>query len=210
VKRLSWLAIVGLFTAALSVPGTVSAFTLGVDYDETIQDNGIGATGFDYVSTIEFREGAGLIRWLHTDSWAHTLSADYMPVPDAFQVTSARLDISGCRYLGFGSDMVEFAGSYEWSHGSGWRWIGPMNGSFDLSGIDNSYWNQDVFEVAMTPIFDLGVRVGSSVLSIDYAPADNFVSGGGVSAVPEPATALLLGFGLIGVIGYRLRRHITN
>jgi hypothetical protein len=200
--------IFGSLLAALSIPGGVFAFTLGVDYDETIQDNGLGAAGFDYVSTVEFREGAGLIRWLDTESWAHSLSADYMPVPDAFQVTSARLDISGCRYLGLGADVVEFAGTYEWTQGSGWHWASPMNSSFDLTGIDNSYWNQDVFEVAMTPVFDLGVRVARSVLSIDYAPTENFTSG--VSAVPEPATALLLGFGLIGVAGYRLRRHITK
>ena len=43
MRKLRWLLISGLLLVALSIPGGVFAFTLGVDYDETIQDNGLGA-----------------------------------------------------------------------------------------------------------------------------------------------------------------------
>ncbi len=202
-KRATFL-LTTTFMALLLAFGTASAFTFGVDYTETIQDNGFGAAGFDYVSTVDFNQDHGFISWLDTESWEHSLSAAYTPVPEAYQVGSARLDLSGTRYLGLGGDLVEFAGSFHWTEVEGWRWISPTESSFDLSSIDNSYWNADSFEVSMTPVFDLGICLDRSVLSIDYiaegGPTEEF------AAVPEPASLLLVGLGLAGIAGARARR----
>ena len=208
MKRLGTTLSIGLLVAALTIPGSLSAFTLGVDYDETVQNNGLGAVGYDYVSTVEFYDGHGYIPFLHTESWAHSLSADFMPVPDAFQVTSARLEITGSQFMGFGADLVQFAGTYEWTQATGWHWVNNSTNVFNLGDVDDYYWNQSAFEVAMTPVFDLGVRVARSVLSIDYAPAGGV--GEQFAAVPEPTTLLLVGFGIVGAAGYRRFRRMVR
>jgi len=204
VKRIHAIIFCGLLVAAFAFTTDVSAFTLGVDYNETIQDNGLGAVGFDYVSTVNFRENRGFIPFLHTGTWEHSLSADYMPVPDAFKVTSARLDTFGYQHVGTGVDMVSFGGTCEWTQSNGWHWVSGTHNAFDLSNIDNSFCNSNPFVVSMTPVFDLGVRVTRSVLSIDYAASSD---DGQYAAVPEPTSIILLGLGLVGAAGYRLRRR---
>ena len=183
------------------------AFNFGTDYTETVQNNGLGAVGYDYISTINFNDGHGFIGFGQTETWLHSLSSDFMPVPDQYVVTSATLQIKGTRYVGFGYDLVSFAGEMQWTDGGGWRWIGSTNSTFDLTNIDYGYWNADPFAVSYTPVFDLGVCISQSVLSIDYAAAGD---GGGfadASAVPEPGSLMLLVMGLGGLAGYRKMRR---
>lgn len=205
MKLSNLFQVAAILAVMLVLPISLSAFTLGIDYTENITDNGLGSVGYDYVSTVNFNERRGFIGWLDTESWGHTLSSDYMPVPDEFQVTSAQLEIRGFRYFGFGLDLVSFGGSYNWTSDLGWRCIAKTHNTFDLTGIDNEYWNSDPFMVAMTPVTDLGVVLSQSTLSIDYAPSGS--TGPLLTAVPEPTSLLLLGFGLVGVAGARIRRY---
>ncbi|MBU0984769.1 MAG: PEP-CTERM sorting domain-containing protein [candidate division Zixibacteria bacterium] len=191
--------------ALLAVPA--SAFNLNVDYTESIQDYGIDASGYNYISSVDFSNG--YIGWMQTESWGHTLSSSYMPVPDDVTVANATLRISGYRYLGFGMDAVNVGGEFRWTQYEGWTWRTDYTENlFDITNIDASYWNSDPLSVSMTPVFDHGLVLTSSILAVDYDRATGTGSGGGLAAVPEPATLTLLGLGLLGggILRYRRKR----
>jgi len=197
LKRIS---LVTLCLCLLALPAAVSAFTLGTDYTESIN-----VSGNTYTSTVEFDNG--FIGWLQTESWGHTLSEDFMTVPDNFTVNSATLRITGFHAVGNGLDLVNFGGTCNWTAYEGWTWCwDETDNLFDLTNIDNSYWNTSPLMVSMTPIFDLGVCLTSSIMTVNYGDAGvpNFPSG--VTAVPEPTTLLLLASGLLGA-GYMRRRN---
>jgi hypothetical protein len=193
---LKQIVLTTLCLCLLAVPASVSAFTLGTDYSESIN-----VSGNTYTSTVEFQDG--FIGWLQTESWGHTLSEDFMTVPDNFTVNSASLRITGHHAVGNGIDEVTFGGTCNWTAYEGWTWCwDETDNLFDLTNIDNSYWNNSPLMVSMTPIFDLGVCLTNSILTVNYGEPG---SPGDVTAVPEPTTLLLLASGLVGA-GYFRRR----
>ncbi len=193
-KGVSMLRSVGIVLVAvllLALPVKTSAFA----FVETVHDYGISAPGYNYVSSVTFTDG--YIGWGQTGSWGHTLSPAYMPVPTSFTVADARLRISGYHYAGFGTDLVQFGGELEWTGISGWRWVSFSDNTFDLTHIDDMYWNSSPLEVSLTPILYFGgVNLSSAVLSVNYDLGSGEV-GGSVSTVPESGTVLLFALGLV-------------
>jgi hypothetical protein len=184
------IVLVALVLLILPVKSSAFAFV------ETVQDYGIDAPGYNYVSTVNFTDG--YIGLGQTASWGHTLSPSYMPVPDAFTIADARLRISGFHYTGFGTDAVQFGGELEWTGMHGWQWVDFSSNTFNLTHIDDMYWNSSPLEVSLTPILDFGgVCLTSAVLSVNYDRGNGDV-GGPFTTVPEPGTLALFAVGLVG------------
>ncbi|RKX28204.1 MAG: hypothetical protein DRP47_04970 [Candidatus Zixiibacteriota bacterium] len=173
----------------LFIPSQSFSFVLGIDYSENISNYGIDAPGFNYVSNISFMNGK--IGWLQTETWGHSLSESFMTVPDDYTVNNATLEISGWRYVGFGVDIVEVGGVFQWTGYDGWRWVGEMDNILDITDIDFSYWNSSPLNISMTPVFDMGLCLESSILSVDYD-----LAGTPSEAIPEPSTFLMLSLGI--------------
>lgn len=183
--------------AILAIPSRLLAFS----YVESISNLGIDAPGYNYVSTINFTDG--YVGWLQTATWGHTLSSDFMIVPDNYIVRQATLEIKGWRSFGIGLDLVQVGGTYMWTEYDGWAWVDQTDNLFNLTSINSEYWNYSPLTVSMTPVFDYGLYLETSILSVNYDPAN---IQGVPAAVPEPATLLLFGIGLAGSALMKRRR----
>ncbi len=188
-KQLRYLA---LALALLIVPASLSAFS----FVESVQDYGIDASGYNYVSTVDF--SCGLVTWGHTANWWHSLSESYMPVPDGYKINQATLQIEGWQVLGFGGELVEVAGTAYWSDLHGWQVLNSSSSIFDLTGTADAYWNSEFLDVSFTPLFEVGAVLARSTLSVDYDRVLIADGGDQTVAAPEPTTILLMGFGLLG------------
>ncbi len=186
----------------LALPSAGMAFSVGT---ETIEDYGVDASGFNYVSTVEFDDG--FVGWMNIATWGHTLNPSYMSVPDNFTVAQASLQIQGWRYSGFGGEIIACGGTLQWSGLQGWQMISYADNTFDITNIDHSFWNSSPLYVSLLPVFEAGINLTSSTLSVDYDQST--FSGGdpsGVASVPEPAALILMGLGLAAVGSWRRLR----
>lgn len=52
-----------------------------------------------------------------------------------------------------------------------------------------------------------GNQVGDATILVDVSVSDTYGANARIATVPEPATFVLLGLGLIGVVGFRHRNH---
>jgi hypothetical protein len=188
VKRAILLIVLAVGLAILTLPVETFAFS----FIESIDNYGIETSGYNYVSTVDFTDG--FIGWGQTETWGHTLSIDYMTVPDNFTVSNAVLEIQGFQYAGLGGEVVNVAGTLVWTGISGWHWVNDVQYSFDITDINNSVWNSSPLYVSLTPFFDCGFNVTQSVLSVDYDLS--LYPGPDIAATPEPTTMLLFGIGL--------------
>ncbi len=195
-KMIIGLVLVGLFW---TVPATISAFT----FIESVQDYGVDAAGYNYVSTVDFTDGQAT--FLNTDYWSHTLNNNYQVGSEGYTIASAVLHIEGWQYEGYGGEILIAGGIGTVTPLHDWQWVNYSYSSLDLTNIADNFWNQDQLYAFLVPMFETGVNLTSATLYIDY---DRVSFANENIATPEPATMILMGLGLAG--GGLLRRRRKN
>ena len=148
-----------------------------------------------WVNGVWIGTGTGMDRSL---SWAHTLPAGLQVPPDV--INRAKLYIDG-EYVDTRGNLVEIQGTWDWNPLNN-MWLD--NTVYSLTAVDEEgFWNGGSLGVN---IFagEYSLRVDQSILMMDYTYGGTLSD---ATAVPEPATLLLLGLGLAGGAVYRKVRR---
>ena len=146
-------------------------------------------------------------RW-DADDWGWT----HNPIAGPF--TTATLNISAYDVDWYSDSGGEHDLIYAWDKNGVKTYLGELDGASDEWSYTIFPLNLSLFDTAITAGLqvwmdidsnhtdDWAVTLAKSVLSVD----GETLPGPGPGAVPEPATMLLLGSGLIGLAGYARRR----
>jgi hypothetical protein len=122
-------------------------------------------------------------------AWSHTLPPNLRVPPDA--VLRAKLKIDG-EYVDTDGNTVEIQGTLDWDP---LEHMWNDNTTYVLTDVDQEgFWNGGFLDISIfAGEYDL--RIDEAVLMMDFAYA----------AVPEPASLLLVGLGIVGVAALRRR-----
>ncbi len=150
-----------------------------------------------------------------TLDYSHETPADFEVPWDI--VNSAELEIAGywiddnndtVEVNGKVAGILESGGSYGslpyWSF-SGWQWVSwdrPAISTFNIASTFDSWTRGAPLDISITAEGNAGdgiLQVARSTFRLDYENQS-------AAPVPEPATILLMGAGLLGLTGYRRMR----
>ena len=175
--------------------------------------DGYSSHTYDFADVVDLNSTK--LGFLDTYSWTHALPGDFNGSQNS--VTDAKLWISASGVMFDYSTVAHIQGMGQWVFldGQDWHLTWNWNIVFDEptsetvinlpSNMENyAFWEQNPINVCVgTGQFFSSVTLEQSVLMMDY---NNTPPSSYASTVPEPATILLFGLGLLGM-GYMRRRQ---